>query len=135
MSPWTDPEGTGESLVANQGKDVLFTKGWVAQMMAGYLNGHDPRDPLTNPLRADLSGFGPIYIQVGDQELLLDDSRMLAEHARQAGVEVQLDIFPDQQHTFQMAVGRAPEADDAIDRFATWVRPRLGVVKRVPQPA
>jgi acetyl esterase/lipase len=135
MSPWTDPEGTGQSLVANQGKDALFTKGWVAEMMAGYLNGHDPRDPLMNLLRADLRGFGPIYIQVGDQELLLDDSRLFADHARRAGVEVQLDIFPDQQHTFQMAAGRAPEADDAIDRFATWVQPKLGIGRRLAQPA
>jgi acetyl esterase/lipase len=130
MSPWTDPEGTGESLVANQGKDALFTKGWVAEMMAGYLNGHDPGDPQMNLLRADLSRFGPIYIQVGDQKLLLDDSRLFADHARQAGVEVLVDVFPDQQHTFQIAAGRAPEADDAIDRFAAWVRPKLGIARR-----
>jgi acetyl esterase/lipase len=56
---------------------------------------------------------------------LLDDSRMLAKHAGQAGVDVQIDEFPDQQHSFQMAAGFAPEADDAINRFAAWVRPRL----------
>jgi acetyl esterase/lipase len=84
-------------------------------------------DPQTEPLRADLSGFGPLYIQVGDQELLLDDSRMLAKHAEQAGVDVQLDEFPDQQHSFQMAAGLAPEADDAINRFAAWARQKVGV--------
>jgi hypothetical protein len=40
---------------------------------------------------------------------------------------VQLDIFPGQQHSFQMAAGRAPEADDAIRKLAQWVRPRLGL--------
>ena len=67
-----------------------------------------------------------MYIQVGGDETLLDDSRRLAENARDAGVEVRLDIFPEQQHTFQMAAGRAPEADDAISRMAEWVRPKLG---------
>ena len=38
-----------------------------------------------------------------------------------------LDIFPDMLHTFQMAAGRAPEADDAIREMADWVRPRLGL--------
>jgi len=38
-----------------------------------------------------------------------------------------LDVFPEMQHTFQMMVGRAPEADDAIGRFAVWVRPKLGL--------
>ena len=96
-------------------------------MAAAFLNGYDPRDPDASPLHADLTGFGPIYIQVGDQELLLDDSRMLAKHAEQAGIDVQLDEFPGQQHSFQMAAGLAPEADDAINRLAAWARPKLGL--------
>ena len=34
-------------------------------------------------------------------------------------------VFPDQQHTFQMAAGLALEADDAINRFAAWAPPKL----------
>jgi acetyl esterase/lipase len=53
------------------------------------------------------------------------ESRRLEEYARKANVEVELDVFPEQQHTFQIADERAPEADDAIGRFAHWVRPKL----------
>ncbi len=130
VSPWTDLAVTGESMEYNKDKDVYFTKAMIAELAAGFLNGHDPRDPETMPLHADLHGFGPVYIQVGDQELLLDDSRMLAKHAVEAGVDVQLDEYPDQQHTFQMAAGLAPEADHAINRFAAWARPRLGIAER-----
>jgi acetyl esterase/lipase len=42
-------------------------------------------------------------------------------------VDARLDVFPGMLHTFQMAAGRAPEADDAIRRMAEWVRPRLGL--------
>jgi monoterpene epsilon-lactone hydrolase len=126
MSPWIDLAVTGASLDYNEGKDLIFTKQWIADMAAGFLDGHDPRDPAAGPLHADLSGFGPIYIQVGDQELLLDDSRMLAQHVQKSGLDVQLDEFPGQQHSFQMAAGLAPEADDAIGRFAAWARPKLG---------
>ena len=135
ISPWTDLEMTGESLDYNKGKDAIFNKQWIIDMAAAFLNGHDPRDPGAGPLRADLSGFGPLYIQVGDQELLLDDSRMLAKHARQAGVGVQIDEFPGQQHSFQMAAGLAPEADDAINRFAAWARPKLGIAEPAAQTA
>src|SRR5262249_52294129 len=38
-----------------------------------------------------------------------------------------LDVYPGMLHTFQMAAGRAPEADDAIGKLAAWVRPRLGL--------
>jgi epsilon-lactone hydrolase len=127
LSPWNDLVGLGESLETNEDKDALFTKGWIAQLAAGFLNGHDPRDELNMPMFADLGGFGPIYIQVGDQELLLDDSRMLAARAREAGVDVRIDEFPEQQHSFQMAVGIAPEADDAIYRLASWAKNQLGV--------
>ncbi|HEY2669370.1 MAG TPA: alpha/beta hydrolase [Rugosimonospora sp.] len=127
ISPWTDLEVIGESMDYNEGNDALFSKQWIKDMAAAFLNGCDPRDPDASPLHADLTGFGPLYIQVGDQELLLDDSRMLAKHAKQAGIDVQLDEFPGQQHSFQMAAGLAPEADDAINRLAAWARPKLGL--------
>jgi acetyl esterase/lipase len=128
MSPWVDMEVTGETMVSNAGKEALFNQPWVKQLAEGYLGGTSPRDPRANSLYADLAGFGPIYSQVGGYEVLLDDSRRLAEHAEKAGVEVRLDIFPEMQHTFQMMAGRAPEADDAIRRLAEWVRPKLGLV-------
>jgi acetyl esterase/lipase len=64
---------------------------------------------------------------VGADETLLDDARRLYQSAIAAGVQARLDVFPDMLHTFQMAAGRASEADDAIGRLAGWVRPRLGL--------
>jgi hypothetical protein len=104
----------GETMQSNAAKEALFTPEQIKQLADGYRGEASPRDPYINPLYADLTGLPPIYVQVGDQEVLLDDSRRLADRARQAGVEVRLDIFPETQHTFQMMAGRAPEADDAI---------------------
>jgi len=87
----------------------------------------DPKGPLANPLYTDYRGMAPIYVQVGEAETQLDDSRRIAERARQAGVEVKIDEFPDMQHVFQFLAGAAPEADDAIARMARWVRPKLGL--------
>ncbi len=126
ISPWVDMEVTGESMLSNSGKDALFTRAVVKALADGFLGGASPRDPYANPLHADLTGLGPLYLQVGGDELLLDDSRRLADNARAAGVQVRLDIFPYQQHTFQMMAGRAPEADEAIGRLAEWVGRTLG---------
>jgi epsilon-lactone hydrolase len=125
MSPWNDLEGVGNSLTTNEGRDVYFTKDMISWLAANFLAGHSPSDPDTMPLHADLRGFGPVYIQVGDAELLLDDSRLLAQRLRAAGVEVQLEEFEEQQHSFQMAVGRVPEADRAIADLAAWASPKL----------
>ncbi len=127
ISPWVDMEVTGETMLSNSETESLFNKAWVNGLAKGFLGGSSPQDPHANPLYADLTGLGPLYVQVGGYEVLLDDSRRLAEHAEKAGVEVRLDIFPEQQHTFQMMAGRAPEADDAVHRLAEWVRPKLGL--------
>jgi monoterpene epsilon-lactone hydrolase len=127
LSPAVDMEVTGESFDTNRDKDPFFQRELVRGIIGGFLGeAGDPRDPLVNPLRADLTGLSPLYIQVGGDETLLDDARLLEARARNAGVDVRLDVFPGMLHTFQMAAGRAPEADDAIRRMADWVRPRLG---------
>ncbi|MEV6488934.1 alpha/beta hydrolase [Actinoplanes sp. NPDC051633] len=126
MSPSTDPELTGESYRTNAEHDRFFTREMVAGLIKIWLaHGEDPADPEINPLRADLSGLPPTFVQVGGNETLLDDSRMFAERARAAGVDVRLDVFDGQLHTFQMAAGNLPAADDAIGRFAAWLRPRF----------
>lgn len=128
LSPWVDMEITGETLVSNREKDVLVQKEVVEVMATTFLGeGGNRQDPLANPLYADLNGLPPMYIQVGGDETLLDDSRRLAERARKAGVDVRLDVFPEMQHVFQFAAGHAPEADDAIRKLALWVRPKLGL--------
>jgi epsilon-lactone hydrolase len=125
LSPWVDMEVVGGSYESNWHRDAFFYREVVQGLARAFLGGGDSRDPLANPLYADLRGLAPMYIQVGGDETLLDDARRLAEHARAAGVEVRLDVFPGQQHTFQIAAGRAREADEAIRRLAEWLRPKL----------
>jgi len=128
MSPCVDMEVTGESYETNRDSDPFFKPEVVRQIVGNFLGEvTDPRDPRVNPLYADLDGLGPVYIQAGGDETLVDDARLLDEHARKAGVDVRLDVFPGMLHTFQMAAGRAPEADNAIRALADWVRPRLGL--------
>jgi epsilon-lactone hydrolase len=128
ISPCVDMAMTGESYEANRDKDPFFKPEVVRGLIGNFLGeGVDPRDPAANPLFADLSGLGPFYIQAGGDETLVDDARLLDEQARKAGVEVRLDVVPGMLHTFQMAAGRAPEADDAIGRMADWARARLGL--------
>jgi epsilon-lactone hydrolase len=128
LSPFVDLAVTGESYEVNRDKDPFFNREVVEGLASGFLAGAaDPGDPRANPLHADLSGLGPVYIQAGEDEALADEARLFDEAARKAGVDVRLDIFPGMLHTFQMAAGRAPEADDAISRLAGWVRPRLGL--------
>ena len=127
MSPWTDMEATGATLKTNADKDCLANEAMVKNMAATFLGSASAKDPLATLLYADLRGLPPIYIQVGGDEGLLDDSLRFAARARAAGVEVKCDVFPEMQHVFQFMAGKAPEADDAVRRMATWVKPKLGL--------
>jgi monoterpene epsilon-lactone hydrolase len=130
ISGWVDMDLTGGSYESNRRTDIFFSKELVSSLVANILgeNG-DRRDPYASPLYADMKGFPPIFMQAGADETLLDDSRMFAERASKSGVDVRLDVFPEMLHSFQMMAGRAPEADEAIGRFAEWVRPKLGLTK------
>ena len=128
ISPWVDMALEGSTFESNAATDVFFTREMVGGLVRVYLQGGEsPKDAEVNVLHADLTGLPPMFVQVGGAETGLSDSERLAERARAAGVEVRLDVFAGKLHTFQMAAGRTPEADDAIRRFAAWVRPKLAI--------
>jgi acetyl esterase/lipase len=127
ISGWFDMALTAASYETNRDKDPAFAKQAVDWLVTNFIGGRDRLDPEVSALYADLTGFPPVFLQAGADETLVDESRMFAERARQAGVETRLDVFDGMLHSFQMMAGRAPEADDAIGRLAAWVRPRLGL--------
>ncbi|MQY28877.1 alpha/beta hydrolase [Nocardia aurantia] len=127
MSPWVDMTVGDKTFETNRETEEFFYRDVVLALASTYLSGADPTDPFASPLHAELNALPPTYIQVGGDETLLGESARFAEKARAAGVDVRLDIFPGQLHTFQMAAGNSAESTDAIERFATWARPKLGL--------
>jgi epsilon-lactone hydrolase len=90
-----------------------------------YLGGAPPPTPLANPLCADLHGLPPLLIQVGDHEVLLDDSTRLAQRARAAGVQVKLEVWPEMIHRFQSYAGVLPEGQQAVEDIGTFIREQI----------
>lgn len=127
FSPGLDHTRSGASMTAKEGVDPLFTTEGMKRTGDLYLNGRDPaHDPLLAPaVLADLSGFPPILLQVGTNELLLDDSVRLAARAREAGVDVILDVVADVPHVFPAFIGTIDEADQAVDRAALFINQRI----------
>src|SRR5215471_12563818 len=79
-----------------------------------------PLPAATMPLSPwlDMEATGETFETNAAKDLLLDDSRKLADLARRSGVDVTLEIVPEMQHVFQFLAGTAPEADAAIRRLA-----------------
>jgi monoterpene epsilon-lactone hydrolase len=126
FSAGLDYTGTGESTDTKAGIDPLFTRESLLHTGAMYLAGQDPHQPMLAPaVHADLTGFPPILLQVGTNELLLDDSVRLAQRAREADVDVILDITAGAPHVFQTFAGTLDEADQALDRAALFLTQHL----------
>ena len=91
-----------------------------------YLAGANPHQDLLSPaVQGDLSGFPPMLLQAGGNEVLLDDAIRMAERARAAGVDVILDVTANVPHVFQFCAGELDEADQALDRAALFLQQHL----------
>jgi monoterpene epsilon-lactone hydrolase len=124
MSPWTDITGSGETIMSMADVDPMIDVALLheaSRMYAGELQ-HD--DPRVSPLFANLAGLPPMLIQTGMEEILLSDSTRLAERAKEAGVDVQLDLREGMWHVYQAFAGMMPEATDALIRAAVFIRAR-----------
>jgi acetyl esterase/lipase len=125
MSPWTDLAGTSESLTSRADIDPVVVVPSIMDAATRYVGDADPRDPLVSPLYADLSGLPPLLLHVGEAEVIYDDSTRFADKARQAGVEVELEVWPEAFHVHHQMAGQLPEADEAISHAAAWIVTRV----------
>lgn len=122
ISPWVDLEGNGESMTTRAGVDPIVQHEGILFMAKTYLSGADPRTPLAAPLYADLKDLPPMLIQVGTSEILLDDAKRLAARAKEAGMEVVLEIWDEMFHVWHFFSSLLPEGREAIDHIGQFIR-------------
>ncbi len=122
ISPWVDLEATGDSMALRADVDPMVQKEMIQQMGHTYTAGGDLRNPLAAPLHADLSGLPPLLIHVGSRETLHDDAARMAEKARAAGVDVELDVWDGQIHVWHVFASRLDEGEEAIQQLGAFVR-------------
>ena len=126
FSPWVDLEGIGDSMTGNVGKGDMVEREGLLFMAGAYLNGASPRAPLAAPLYADLQGLPPTLIQAGGIETLLDDAVRLADRARAAGVDVELDVWEDMIHVWQLFAPMLPEGRQALGQAGAFIKKHTG---------
>jgi len=126
FSPTLDATRSGESMTTKEGIDPLFTRAALVAMGENYSAGEDLSQELLSPaISADLTGLPAVLIQVGSNELLLDDSTRFAIRAAAANVDVTLDVTGDAPHVFPSLIGMLDEADLALERAALFLRQRV----------
>ncbi len=121
LSPWTDLTGSGASIRTNAKRDPMLPAHRLAEAARLYAPDSALEHPDVSPLFADLWGLPPLSIHVGTTEILLDDSRRLAERTRLRGVGVELKLWHCMPHVFPMFADILPEARRALTEIGRFV--------------
>src|SRR5208337_2913567 len=106
------------------------TLDWISPAMAldwadWYCSPEERKDPLVSPVYADLHGLGPIYVQAGGAEILLNSIEKFVARAQEQAVEVIFDIWPEMTHDFQAFGSDVPQSVEALQRVGQLIAERV----------
>ena len=122
LSPWADLSFSGDSMQTNAKADSILCRQSLAWLGGQYLAGLAPNDPRVSPIFADLTGLPPLLIQVGSDEVLLDDAVRLNKVAKKAGVDSTLEVWNGQVHVWPLMSKLIPEARQALQGIGTFIK-------------
>jgi acetyl esterase/lipase len=122
ISGWTDLTMSGASHHENAKAEVSLHPDSLRLWAFSYAGAGDLKNPLISPYFAEYAGFPPILIQVGSQEVLLDDARVVAEKAGSAGVDVTLSVYEGMWHVWHTLGTMLPEGRQAFEEIGKFVR-------------
>jgi acetyl esterase/lipase len=125
ISPWLDLSLSGASVATVGDRDPVLRRGWLDQSARDHAAGLLVDDPRISPLFADLRTLPPTLVQVGTDEILLDDSIRFADRAYAAGVDVELQRFDGFWHDFQIFALVLKPARGALEDIAAFLQRRL----------
>ena len=134
MSPWLDLTASGSTMKTNKHKDPMVPQKGIPLWASNYAGADHLTDPYASPLFGDLSDLCPVYIQVGECEILLSDSTRFADKAQAVGVEVTLEVWPNMFHAWQGFWMVIPEGKAAIKKLGHFLQNKLqiGEKKKLP---
>lgn len=125
MSPWADLTMKSKSHITNAKAESILRLDVLNEWASSYIGTGKSDHSLISPVYADFHGFPPLLIQVGSDEVLLDDSLTLAKKAKADGVDVTLKVWDELWHVWQALGDLIPESKKAFEEMGQFVRAQL----------
>lgn len=123
LSPAVDLTWQSPSLRTHAEVDPILRRDRLPLVSELYVQGVERMEhPCVSPVFGDFHGLRNVLIQVGDQEVLLDDARRIVDHMRAQSVDAELQIYPGMPHVFQMFAPTVAAAGQAIEKIGAFVR-------------
>jgi epsilon-lactone hydrolase len=126
ISSWFDLGIQGDSYQTRSASDALVQRKVVDEVARHYLNGQDPAQPTISPIHADLTGFPPMLLQVGEREMLFSDTEAMAKKAQAQGVDVTFEEWPDMVHVWHLHFDKLSSGKEALQRIGDFVLQKTG---------
>ncbi|MBU1345161.1 MAG: alpha/beta hydrolase [Proteobacteria bacterium] len=121
ISPWIDLECKNNSFIENQGKDPMLHQ-HILKKTARLYTDKDLSNPMISPINNNFSGSSPFLIQTGENEVLADDSKLLAKKLKAAGVSVQLEIWDEMFHVWHYFARYLSQGRQAIQQIGNFIK-------------
>ncbi|MFU8783993.1 alpha/beta hydrolase [Aliidiomarina sp.] len=125
ISPWLDLTCSSHSYNENAHLDPMLQVSGLTASAKDYLAGQDPEQLLASPFFAtatELQKIPPTLIQVGSDEILLDDSRKFAAKLLDLQVEHKLTVAPDMWHIYPLHASQFSASKNAIAEIASFLQ-------------
>lgn len=122
FSPLTDVTYSGASVAENAARDCVLSASRIGEMLEMFLRGQDPRDPRASPLFGRFTGAPPVWMTVGDTEILRDDTLRMQAALVAQGVQSMARVQPDHPHVWPIFHNVLPEAGQTLRDLAGWIR-------------
>jgi acetyl esterase/lipase len=124
LSPALDCTMQSPSMAHFDGVDPLLRLSALLVLRGHYVPSPDLyMHPEVSPLFGDFAGLPPLFFQTGSTEMLRDEAVRAAAKAHEAGVDVELELWPGAPHGFQIAEF-LPESSIALAHITRFVRMR-----------
>jgi len=118
ISPWVDLELKRDSIKRLAHRDFIMREKDLKMLIPLYTGKENPHNPFISPINADLTGFPPIYIHQGTEDLFLDEVKEIYQKLIASGNQASLEIWKGMPHVWHIMYGKLPEARKATEKIA-----------------
>lgn len=122
FSPLADLSYSSASFRENAAREVVLPAERASEMRDMYLKGHDCTDPRVSPVHAHFKDAPPVWLTVGDTEILRDDAHALGAKLQEGGAVAELHETQGRPHVWPLLHALLPEARETLDDVAGWIR-------------
>lgn len=120
LSPWLDLRCVANSFQRSDNSDPVLSLAMLHDLAKSYCPDAASLE-AANTLGLNLHGFPPALVQVGSEELLVDDCRAFCERLSASGGNATLEIWTGLFHVWHAFAPALREARESIARIGAFV--------------